>query len=51
MPLINCKIHLELNWTKNCVMHGSNVCGAADNNSNDATLKITNIKLYVPIIA
>ena len=20
MPLINCKIHLELNWTKNCVM-------------------------------
>ena len=19
MPLINCKIHLELNWTKNCV--------------------------------
>ena len=20
MPLINCKIHLELNWTKPCVM-------------------------------
>ena len=20
MPLINCKIHLELNWTKDCVM-------------------------------
>ena len=20
MPLINCKFHLELNWTKNCVM-------------------------------
>ena len=20
MPLINCKIHLELNWAKNCVM-------------------------------
>ena len=26
MPLINCKIHLELNWTKNCVM--SNIAGA-----------------------
>ena len=22
MPLINCQIHLELNWTKNCVMSG-----------------------------
>ena len=22
MPLINCKIYLELNWTKNCVMSG-----------------------------
>ena len=20
MPLINCKIHLELDWTKHCVM-------------------------------
>ena len=20
MPLINCKTHLELNWTKDCVM-------------------------------
>ena len=20
MPLINCKIHLELNWSKDCVM-------------------------------
>ena len=25
MPLINCKIHFELNWTKNCVM--SSVAG------------------------
>ena len=22
MPLINCKIHLELNWNNNYVMHG-----------------------------
>ena len=26
MPLINCKIHLQLNWSKSCVM--SNVVGA-----------------------
>ena len=44
MLLINCKIHLELNWTKNCVM-------SDDNDDNDETkLKITNTKLYVPIV-
>ena len=26
IPLINCKIHLELSWTNNCVM--SNIVGA-----------------------
>ena len=41
MPLINCKIHLDLNWTKNCVM--SSIAGAT-------TFKITNTKLYVPIV-
>ena len=41
MPLINCKIHLELNWSKNCVI--PNVVGAT-------TFKITNTKLYVPIV-
>ena len=41
MLLINCKIHLELNWTKNCVM--SNIAGAA-------TFQITSTKLYVPIV-
>ena len=40
MPLTNCKIHLELNWTKNCVM--SSVVGV--------TFKITNTKLYIPIV-
>ena len=39
MPLINCKIHLELNWTKNCVM--SSIAG-------ETTFKTTNI--YVTII-
>ena len=40
MPLINCKIHLELNWTKDCVM--STIA--------DTTFKITNTKLYFPTV-
>ena len=40
MPLSNCKIHLELNYTKDCVM--SPIA--------DTTFKITNTKLYVPIV-
>ena len=40
MPLINCKIHLELNWTKDFVM-----------SAIPATIFIiTNTKLYVPIV-
>ena len=41
MPLINCKIHLELNWTKDCIM--SSVAGAT-------TFQIRSTKLYVPIV-
>ena len=37
ISLMNCKIHLEFNWTKNCVM--SNIAG-------DTTLQ-----LYIPIVA
>ena len=40
MPLINCKIHLELDCTGDCVM--STIA--------DTTLKITNTKLYIPIV-
>ena len=40
MSLINCKSHLELNWSKNSVM--SNVATAS-------TFQITNAKLYVPV--
>ena len=38
--LINCKIHLELNWSKYCVMSAI----------ADTTFKITNTKLYVLIV-
>ena len=40
MPLINCKIHFELNWSKDSVM--STIAAT--------TFKITNTKLYVPIV-
>ena len=50
MPMINCKIHLELNWAKNCLMYGNGVYNAADKNNNDTTFKITNTKLYVLIV-
>ena len=40
MPLINCKIHLKLNWSKECVV--STIA--------DTTFKITNTKLYVLIV-
>ena len=40
-PLINCIIHLELNWTKNCFVFY--IVG-------ETTFKITNTKLYIPIV-
>ena len=40
MSLINCKTHVELNWSKNCVM--STIAVTA--------FKITNTKLYVRIV-
>ena len=41
MPLINCKIHLELNWTKDCGM---------SNPAVETTFQVTSTKLYVPIV-
>ena len=51
MPLINCKIHLELNWNNNCVMYGANTYVVGDNVSNRETaFQITSTKLYVLIV-
>ena len=51
MPLINCKILLELNWNNNCVMYGADTCAGGNNvNNRDATFKITRTKLYVPVV-
>ena len=41
MPLINCKIERSLNWIEKCILSTS---GTA------ATFKITDAKLYIPIV-
>ena len=51
MPLINCKIHLELNWNNNCVMFGADTYAGDDNdNDRETTLQITSTKLYVTVV-
>ena len=51
MPLINCKIALSLKWIENCMLTSAAI-GANDNatGADSATFKITNAKLYVPIV-
>ena len=41
MPLINCKIELSLKWIENCILSSARTA---------ATFKITDAKLYVPIV-
>ena len=51
MLLINYKIHLELNWNKNCVMYGADTyAGGGNANNRETTFKITSTKLYIPIV-
>ena len=51
MPLINCKIHLELNWNDNCVMYGADTYAGGDNaNDRETTFQITSTKLYIPVV-
>ena len=45
MPLVNCKVDLELTWTKDCVISSAN---AASNTV--VSFKITDTKLYVPVV-
>ena len=46
MPLINCKINLEINWNNNCVIYGADAGG----DDNEATFKITSTQFYVPVV-
>ena len=43
MPLINCKVELSLKWTENCMF-------TTAANANKVIFKITDAKLYVPIV-
>ena len=51
MPLINCKVELSLKWIENCVLTTAAI-GANTNatGADGATLKITDAKLYVPVV-
>ena len=48
MPLINCKIKLNLTWKKECVL--STLDDAAANPENNAVFIINDTKLYVPVV-
>ena len=41
MPLINCKVHLQMTWTGNCVLSRA---------GDSATFKIINANLYLSIV-
>ena len=41
MPLINCELNLILIWSEDCVISSA---------TGEAKLKITDIKLYVPVV-
>ena len=51
IPLINCKIELSLKWIENCELNSAAINADANATSADsATFKITDAKLYVPIV-
>ena len=54
MPLINCEISLTLTWSKNCVITSLERRGIKntrrDPSPTDATFKIMDTKLYVPLL-
>ena len=51
MPLINCKIILELDWNNTCVMHGADSFAGGDNvNKRETTFTITSTKFYFLIV-
>ena len=51
IPLINCKVEISLNWIENCVLTTAEVGANADTTGvNSATFKITDVKLYLPVV-
>ena len=55
MPLINCEVSLILTWSENCVITSikkkrGKINTGGDTSPTNATFKITDTKLYVPVI-
>ena len=61
MPQINCEVSLALKWSENCVLsdittqavraaQGDNPARLAINATINATFKMTDTKLYVPVV-
>ena len=54
MPLINCKVSLNLTWSENCVINSMEKRVTTginkDNSPTNATFQITDRKLYVPVV-
>ena len=59
IPLINCDVELILSWFKNCVLidkstrqadYGANSVVYEIDNPKNATFKITDVKLFVPVV-
>ena len=56
IPLISCEVSLELKWNKNCIITSKEQRQVAagppvvNGNTTDATLKITDCKLYIPVV-
>ena len=55
IPLINCQVSLILTWSANCVLNDIKTQNArgkrvAINAPANATFKITDVKLYVPVV-
>ena len=49
MPLINCKVKLNLTWKKECVL-STDTDAAAANAENNPVFIINDTKLYVPVV-
>ena len=49
MPLINCKIKLNLTWKKECILLTDNDVAAA-NLDNNPVFIINDTKLYFPVV-
>ena len=52
MPLINCEVELSWSWIESCVLSGGENIGneVVANAGTAATFKITDAKLYVPVV-